>query len=162
MAKTTTRKPVKSVYVTPGGLQETKAELTYLKTQRRTMVTERIERAREFGDIEENSEYEAALEEQTLLENRIAYLEQTLSLVKVISKASTSSGIVVIGSTVKVEMDGTIDEFTIVGKLEANPARKKISNESPVGAVLLGAKVGEEVEVVTPIIRYKVKILEVR
>jgi transcription elongation factor GreA len=69
---------------------------------------------------------------------------------------------VVICSTVKVEMDGEIDEFTIVGKMEADPRKKKISNESPVGSALLGAKIGEQVDVATPIVRYKVKILQIK
>jgi len=68
----------------------------------------------------------------------------------------------VIGSTVKVEMDGEVDILTIVGRVEANPAKKKISNESPLGSALLGAKKGEVVEVATPIVRYKCKILEIK
>ena len=67
-----------------------------------------------------------------------------------------------IGSTVKIEMDEDIDEFTIVGRVEANPAKKKISNESPLGSSLLGAKKGETVEVATPIVRYKCKVLGIK
>ncbi len=148
-------------YLTPEGLKEARAELEYLKTEKRTQVADRIQKARELGDITENAEYDAALDEQTLIENRIIYLEDVLRNAKIISKTS-GSDFVVIGSTVKVEMDGEIDEFTIVGKMEANPAKKRISNESPVGSALLGAKDGEIVEVTTPIVRYKVKILRIK
>lgn len=150
-----------SVYLTSEGLKEAQEELSFLKNAKRNQISERIQRAREFGDISENAEYDAALEEQALVENRIAYLEDVLKYVTVI-KADSKSDFVVIGSTVKVEMDGTIDEFTIVGKVEASPAKKRISNESPMGTALLGAKMGEVVEVVTPIVRYKCKILEIK
>lgn len=151
----------KKVYLTPEGLQEAKAELNFLKTDKRTQIADRIEKAREFGDIDENSEYDAALNEQALVENRISYLEDILKNAKIISE-NPKSDFVVIGSTVKVEMDEGIDEFTIVGKVEANPAKKRISNESPLGSALLGAKVGDVVEVVTPIVRYKCKVVEVK
>lgn len=149
-----------NVYVTTVGLQEAQAELSHLKNERRPQVAERIQNARETGNIDESSEYDAALEEQAMIENRISYLEKTLAEASVITK-SQSSDFVVIGSTVKVEMAGEIDEFTIVGKLEANPANKRISNESPIGSALLGTKVGEEVEVATPIVRYNCKVLEI-
>lgn len=150
-----------SVYVTPEGFKEAREELDSLKNSKRSEIAERIQRAREFGDITENSEYDAALDEQALVENRIAYLEGVLKNAKVIEE-SEKSDFVVIGSTVSVEMEGEIDEFTIVGRVEANPAKKKISNESPVGQALLGARVGEEVEVATPIVRYKVKVLRIK
>lgn len=150
-----------SVYLTQDGLKETKEELIFLKTVRRVQVTERIAKAREFGDISENSEYDAAMDEQALVENRIVYLEGILKDAKLISE-SPKSDFVVIGSTVMVEMDGEIDEFTIVGKVEANPIKKRISNESPVGQALLGAKAGEVVEVATPIVRYKCKVLKIK
>ncbi len=151
----------KDIYVTALGLQETQVELQFLKTDKRPQVAERIQRARETGNIDESAEYDSALEEQALLENRISYLEKILSEAKVIKK-SENMDLVVIGSTVKVEMGGEIDEFTIVGKVEANPSKKRISNESPIGSALLGAKKGEEVEVATPIVRYKCRILEIR
>lgn len=155
------RQSASSVYLTPHGLKEAQEELQFLQTTKRVQISERIQRAREFGDVAENAEYDAALEEQVLIENRIAYLEDVLKNAKVISQIH-SSDFVVIGSTVKVEMSDEIDEFTIVGKMEANPIKKKISNESPMGTALLGAKVGETVEVVTPIVRYKCKILEIK
>jgi transcription elongation factor GreA len=149
------------IYLTPKGLEEARLELDHLTTIKRSEIAERIQAARDFGDIAENSEYDAALNEQALVENRIAYLEEVVSHAKLISE-NKSNDIVVIGSTVKVIMDGETDEFTIVGKVEANPAKKRISNESPVGQALLGAKVGEVVDVATPIVRYKCKVLEIK
>ena len=152
---------IKSVYLTPKGLTDAKEELAYLKKVKRVQIAERIHQAREYGDLAENSEYDAAMEEQALTESRIAELESILKDAKVISYAS-SSDFVVIGSTVKIDMDGEIDEFTIVGRVEADPSKKRISNESPLGVSLLGAKKGEVVEVTTPIVRYKCKVLEIR
>ncbi|MFH0937387.1 MAG: transcription elongation factor GreA [Candidatus Daviesbacteria bacterium] len=151
----------KSTYLTQKGFEDARSELTFLTTTKRAQVSERILRAREFGDTDENAEYDAALDEQALIETRISYLEDILKNAKVISE-SKKSDFVVIGSTVRVEMNEGIDEFTIVGKMEANPAKKKISNESPLGLALLGARPGEAVEVVTPIVRYKCKILEIK
>ena len=96
-----------------------------------------------------------------MVENRISELEAMLKRARVI-KSAPKSDFVVIGSTVVIEMDGEVDEFTIVGIVEADPSKKKISNESPVGAAILGAKEGEIVEVTTPIVRYRCKILEIK
>lgn len=161
MAKQT-RVAEKTTYLTAAGLDEVKQELGFLKKTKRVEIAERIQRARDFGDLAENAEYEAALDEQALVENRVEELERVLRSAKVIKTPESESGIVVIGSTVRVEMDGQDDEFTIVGRVEANPAQKRISNESPVGSALLGAKIGEEVEVATPIVRYKCKVLEIK
>lgn len=160
MVKTQAR-VTKSTYVTSGGLEEIKKELQNLKSVKRLEIAERIQKAREYGDLSENSEYDAALEDQNLIENRINELEETLKSIKVIASKHTND-FVVIGSTVKVEMDGEIDEFTIVGRVEADPSKKRISNESPLGSVLLGTKAGEVVEVTTPIVRYKCKVLEIK
>lgn len=139
-------------------LQEEYQELVKIK---REEVVDRIERAREFGDLAENSEYDAAKEEQSLIEARISDLEKVLHKVKLIDQ-DQKSDFVVIGSTVIVEVDGEVDEFTVVGTMEADPAKRKISNESPVGQALLGAKVGEEIEISTPIIKAKYKIIRVK
>lgn len=151
----------KYVYLTSKGLAEAKAELEFLKKTKRVQIAERIHQAREYGDLAENSEYDAALEEQSLAENRISELENILKSVKVIANPGTQD-FVVIGSTVKIEMDEGIDEFTIVGRVEADPSKKRISNESPLGSALVGAKKGEVVEVATPIVRYKCKVLEIK
>ena len=151
----------KSTYLTPKGLINAKAELEHLTKVKRLEIAERIHQAREYGDLTENSEYDTAMEDQSLTENRIAQLENILKNAKVISLEHTND-FVVIGSTVRVEMDGELDEFTIVGRVEADPSKKRISNESPLGSTLLGAKKGEIVEVTTPIVRYKCKVLEIR
>lgn len=152
---------VKNVYLTAKGLADAKAELEFLKKTKRFQIAERIHQAREYGDLAENSEYDVAMEDQALTENRIAELENILKNAKLISEEHDNQ-FVVIGSTVRIEMDDGIDEFTIVGRVEADPSKKKISNESPLGLSLLGAKKGEEVEVTTPIVKYKCKVLEIK
>lgn len=151
----------KNVYLTAKGLADAEAELEYLKKTKRVQIAEKIQQAREYGDLAENSEYDAAMEEQALAENRITELEAILKSAKVIAK-ETDSQFVVIGSTVRIEMDDEIDEFMIVGRVEADPSKKRISNESPLGSALLGVKKGEVVEVTTPIVRYKCKVLEIK
>ena len=154
---TTTKKFI----LTREGLVQLKSEYEELVKVRRPAIAGRIQRAREFGDLSENSEYDAAKEEQSLLEARIVQLEQVLAKTEIIAPVKKTD-FVVIGSTIVVEVDGQTDEFTVVGTIEADPAQKKISNESPVGAALLGAKVGEVIEVVTPIVRAKYKILGIK
>lgn len=152
----------KKFILTKEGLSEIKQEYDELVSVKRPQIVSRIQRAREFGDLAENSEYDAAKEEQSLLETRISELEEVLARAQIIAPVTQATEFVVIGSTVVVEADGEHDEFTIVGTMEADPSRKKISNESPVGESLLGAKVGEVVEVATSIVRAKYKILEIK
>lgn len=163
MAKTntTSQNNSKNTYLTPKGFADVKEELEYLRTDKRDEIAEKINQARQYGDLTENSEYDSAMEDQALTENRISELEGILKRVKVIAERHTED-FVVIGSTVRIDMDGEIDEFKIVGRVEADPSKKRISNESPLGTSLLGAKKGEEVEVTTPIVRYKCKILEIK
>ncbi len=149
-----------TTYLTAKGLTEAKSELDFLKKTKRLEIAEKIHQAREYGDLAENSEYDSAIEEQSLTENRISELENILKKVKVIADNHTED-FIVIGSTVKIDMDGEIDQFKIVGRVEADPSKKRISNESPLGISLLGAKKGEVVEVTTPIVRYKCKVLEI-
>src|SRR3989344_7485281 len=151
----------KKFILTHEGLTKFKSEYEELIGVKRPAVISRIQRAREFGDLSENSEYDAAKDEQSLLELRISELEEVLHKAQIIETAPKTE-FVVIGSTVVVEVDGEMDEFTIVGTVEADPAKKKISNESPVGSALLGAKIGEVIEVTTPIVRAKYKILEIK
>lgn len=164
MSKTNivSEKAVKNTtYLTARGLAEVKTELDFLKKTKRIEIAEKIHQARQYGDLAENSEYDSAIEDQALTENRISELENILKKVKVITEEHKED-FVVIGSTVKIDMDGEVDEFKIVGRVEADPAKKRISNESPLGVVLLGAKKGEVVEVTTPIVRYKCKVLEIK
>ena len=151
----------KKFILTPHGLKNLKQEYEKLVYTKRPAVVARIQRAREFGDLSENSEYDAAKEEQTLVETRITALEDVLKKAQII-QPTQQADFVIIGSTVVVEVEGAIDEFTIVGTMEADPAKRKISNESPVGSALLGAKVGDVVEVTASIVRAKYKILEIK
>ncbi len=154
------RTPERQVYLTAKGLLALGQELKELKEVKRREVAEKIQRAREYGDLSENSEYDAAREEQAMTEGRIVELENILKNVEVIETVE-DRGLVAIGSKVKVQIDGKAEEFIIVGKVEADPAKKRISNESPVGAALLGAKKGDIVQVTTPAASFKCKILSI-
>jgi len=141
----------KDVILTPEGLENLKKEIEYLSTTKRREVAERIKEAREFGDISENSEYDDAKNEQAMLESRIATLEDKLRSASVIDAKELSADVVRVGSQVAVTDDkGKALKYTIVGSTEANPSENKLSNESPVGKALIGAKKGDTVTVVTP------------
>ena len=135
--------------LTPEGKQQLEEELHYLETEKRAEIGERIKVAREFGDISENSEYDDAKNEQGMMEARIAEITRILSEATVVNTPKRSSK-VSIGSTVTVEMNGRERTFTIVGGAESDVAAGKISNESPVGAALLGHKKGDEITTTGP------------
>lgn len=139
------------VYVTEEGLQKMKEELEHLKSVKRLEVSERLEAAISQGDISENADYDYAKQEQAFLEGRIADLEDSLRRAKVIKDGGPADSVRV-GSTVTISENGHDGEETyrIVGVQEANPAEGLISNESPIGQALLGAKVGDTVTVETP------------
>src|SRR3954465_11936592 len=140
----------KDVILTPEGLLKLKEELEHLQTDKRREVAERIKEAREFGDISENSEYDDAKNEQAMLEQRIAQLEDRLRSATVIDAKELDTNVVRGGSEVHVKDDkGKSQTFTIVGSAEAKPP-ERLSNESPVGKALLGHKKGETVEVSLP------------
>ncbi len=145
----------KAYYVTEEGREALEKELDYLKVVRRKEVAEKIKVALSFGDLSENSEYDEAKNDQAILEARIADLEVMLNNAKVIEKTEQDADKVHIGSNVTVAYkrdDGTeaTREFSIVGSNEANPRLGKISDESAVGQALVGAKLGDSVEVETP------------
>ena len=145
----------KAYYVTEEGREALEKELDYLKVVRRKEVAEKIKVALSFGDLSENSEYDEAKNDQAILEARIADLEVMLNNAKVIEKTEQDADKVHIGSNVTVaykRCDGTeaTREFSIVGSNEANPRLGKISDESAVGKALVGAKLGDSVEVETP------------
>lgn len=135
--------------LTPEGREKLEEELRYLENEKRAEIGERIKVAREFGDISENSEYDDAKNEQAMVEGRIAEITHILSEATVVS-ASKRSNKVNIGSTVTVKMGKKERAFTIVGAAESDVAANKISNESPVGAALIGHKKGDEVEATGP------------
>ena len=138
-----------SYILTQEGKDKLEEELHYLETQTRAEVGERIKVAREFGDISENSEYDDAKNEQGLMEARIAEITHILSEATVVNTPKRSSN-VHIGSTVTVDMNGRERVFSIVGAAESNAHEGKISNESPVGAALLGHKKGDKVTTTGP------------
>jgi transcription elongation factor GreA len=156
---------VKDVILTPEGYTQLKTELDHLRTNRRREVAERIAAAREFGEIAENAEYDDAKNEQMMLEHRIAQLEERLRNAQLIDTKRVDTSVVSIGSVVRlrdVDAKETVEYF-IVGSAEANPAEKKLSNESPVGKAIIGRKKGETVEVATPKgAKLKFKIMEIK
>ena len=145
----------KAYYVTQEGIEALQNELEDLKVNRRKEVAEKIKVALSFGDLSENSEYDEAKNDQAILEARIADLEVMLNKAQVIEKNEQAAGTVHIGSSISVSykrVDGSeaTREFSIVGSNEANPRAGKISDESAVGKALIGAKVGDSVEVEAP------------
>jgi transcription elongation factor GreA len=140
----------KDVILTPEGLQKLKDELEDLSTTKRREVAERIKEAREFGDISENSEYDDAKNEQAMVEQRIAQLEDRLRSAQVVEAKDLSNDQVGVGTVVNVTFDGKEKQsFTIVGSAEAKPPTR-LSNESPVGKALMGHKKGDEVTISLP------------
>ena len=138
--------------ITPEGLEKLKEEIEYLSTVKRREVAERIKEAREFGDIAENAEYDDAKNEQALLEQRIAQLEERQRRATVIDEKDVDTHEVGFGSIVHVkdQKSGNSQKFQIVGSTEADPAEHKLSNESPIGKALLGHKRNDIVTVETP------------
>jgi transcription elongation factor GreA len=138
--------------LTPQGLEELKAKIEHLSTERRREVAARIKEAREFGDIAENSEYDDAKNEQAMLEKQISDLEEKLRGARVIDQKKVDTDSVGVGVTVHVkdQKSGKSTKYQIVGSAEAAPAENKLSNESPVGGSLLGHKRGEIVSVPVP------------
>jgi len=138
--------------ITQEGLQKLKEEIDYLSTVKRREVAERIKEAREFGDIMENSEYDDAKNEQALLEQRIAQLEERLRRATVVDQSAVDTDTVSVGLVVHVKDQKTGDsqKFQIVGSTEANPAEAKLSHESPIGKALMGHKRGDVVTIDVP------------
>lgn len=141
----------KEVVVTVAGLKALEDELEEYKTVRRKDVAEKIKVARGFGDLSENSEYDEAKNEQAFIESRIAQLEAMLKHARVIDNDELNLDTVSVGTHVKIEdEDGDVEEYDITGSTEADPLNGKISDESPVGAALMGKKVGTTVTVTLP------------
>lgn len=137
----------KQFLLTKSGVTELETELANLVATRKP-VADAIKTAREFGDLTENAEYQSARQEQEKLEARISEINHILLNVKIIAKPKGDSKVQV-GSTVTLK-NGTTKKFQVVGTVEADPLNGKISDESPIGQALLGKKLGEKVEIVTP------------
>ena len=146
--------------LTESGLKKLEEELDYLVSVRRNEISEQIAVARGFGDLSENAEYDEAKKEQAKVENEITRLQQTIRTATVVADDEISTDRVNIGTIVKVKDldDGETYEYAIVGANEADPMENKISNESPVGAGLIGAKRNQTVTIEIPAgeLRYKV------
>ena len=154
----------KKVVLTYEGLRKLEEELENLKTVKRKEVAERLKVAISFGDLSENAEYDEAKNEQAKLEEQILKLDEKLRKAVIIDESQIDLDIVMVGSIVKLydfDFDEEI-EYSIVGSAEADPFEGKISNESPVGKALLGARVGEVVEVQVPDGANKFKVLDIR
>ena len=145
--------------LTPKGLEKLEEELEYLKNIKRREVTERIKTAKAFGDLSENAEYQEAKDEQAFVEGRIIELDNIIKTAVVADKKDID--IVQVGSHIKVEKEGRVFEFTIVGSMEADPANGKISVESPLGDAFIGKSKNNELEVNLPIGVVKYKILDI-
>ncbi len=147
-------------YLTPEGKKQLEEKLQYLKTVKRPEVVKKIGIAREYGDLSENAEYDAAKDEQAILEAQIADIEHTLLNAVIIKKSNIDTSRVSIGTKVKlydIDFDEEV-QYTIIGTDESDPKNGIISNLSPVGSALLGHKVGETVAVSTPngVVNYKI------
>ena len=133
--------------ITESGQRELERELEELKS-RRGEIADKIAAARDFGDLSENAEYDAAREAQGLLETRITEIETILQNASIIRAGSSST--VVLGSTVELEANGKTVVYTVVGPVETDPLEGKVSNESPIGQALMGRAVGDTVTISTP------------
>ena len=150
----------KEVLLTQEGYDKLEKELEYLTTEKRAEIAERIKIALGFGDLSENSEYDEAKNAQAANETKITELENKLRYAKIIDESEIDTKTVQVGNTVKVlDMEFNEEEsYTIVGSTEVDLAQNKISNESPIGAALMGAKKGQVVEAQAPagVIKYKI------
>lgn len=148
------------VYLTADGAEELRKELDYLIRVRRPELARKLTEAVAQGDLKENADYHDAKEQQAFIEGRIKYLENVLRSAEIVTN-NANSDVVGIGMRVTIVEEGVDEEETyiIVGAAEANPAEGKISNESPIGAALLGHKKGDKVTVSTPggNVKFKIK-----
>ena len=152
----------KEIKLTPKGFADIETELAKLREEDRPRIIQAIKEAREQGDLSENADYDAARDEQAKVEARIQELEYMLEHAIIIDEAP--KGVVGIGATVTIsyiDEDDDEDEYKIVGSLEADPFANKVSDESPIGKALCGAKEGDVVSVPSPNGSYDVKIVKI-
>lgn len=147
--------------MTQSGLDELKEELAKLKDKEPKAI-DRVAKAREFGDLSENSEYHAAREDLAFIQGRLEEVEDMIARVQVISGNGKKNGHVDIGCHVTIHSGDMEQTFTIVGDFEADPIKKKISHDSPLGKALMGKKVGESVEFEAPVgkVEYTIKQID--
>ena len=154
----------REIILTPEGYRRLKDEIDYLSTKKRDEVAERIRESRQFGDIAENAEYDDAKNEQAMLEQRIAVLEDKLRSAKVIDSSVVNTDVVGLGTKVTLQdmQHGDVLQYFIVGSAEADPTDHRLSNESPVGRAIIGRRPGDKVAVSVPrgTISYKILAIE--
>jgi len=153
----------KEVLLTQEGYNNIEKELAFLSTEKRAEIAERIKVALGFGDLSENSEYDEAKNAQAANETKIAELENKLRYAKIIDESEIDTKTVQVGNTVKVlDMEFEEEEsYTIVGSTEVDLSQNRISNESPIGIALMGAKKGQVVEAQAPVGVIKYKIISI-
>lgn len=152
------------LYITAEGKAEKEERLRYLKNVKRPEVLEKLKVARDFGDLSENSEYDAAKKEQSIVETEISKIEETLRKAIIVEANMVKNDEVSVGNFVKV-YDVEFDEeiiYKVVGIIESNPDKNYVSNESPIGKALIGAKVGDTVSVNAPGGELLLKVLEIK
>lgn len=150
-------------YVTKEGLKQMEEDLVRLESEERKKIADKIQEAKELGDLSENAEYAAAKEEQAFLEMKIAELNNSIKNAVVISEDKNNTGVVNVGSVVTFEDEsGNVKEYRIVGSHEADPSQGKISNESPIGYAFIGKKMGDTVEFQAPKGLLKYTIIDVK
>jgi transcription elongation factor GreA len=154
----------KTFPMTKAGKEKLEQELEHLKSVKRKEVVERIKIARGFGDLSENSEYDAAKDEQAFVEGRISLLENMIRKAVIIEEVAGNSNTVTLGKTITFaeQPNGEEETYTIVGSAEADPFEGKISNDSPIAKSLMGKQVGDEVTVQTPGGDILVKIVSIQ
>ncbi|MFA6587723.1 MAG: transcription elongation factor GreA [Patescibacteria group bacterium] len=147
-------------FVTPEGFEKLKSEIQFLKSEKRKELADRIQEAKELGDLSENAEYQEAKNEQSFVEGRIVELENIIKNAEVI--LPTNSNIIQVGSTVEVLVNDKPRVFCIVGSNEADPANGRVSNVSPFGHAFLGKKVGDSAVINTPTGAVEAKIVKIK
>jgi len=149
-------------YLTGSSLKKLQSEYETLKIKKIPEIAERINEAKQQGDLSENAEYHQAKEDMAWAQGRLLELEHIFSTSEVIDDSARKIGEISVGCTVVASLNDKTKEFTIVGQQEANPLKGMISNESPLGDAFMGRKKGDSVEVITPAGPQTYKILEIK
>lgn len=150
-----------NTFITQEGLVKLKKELDELKNVKRKEIAERIQEAKELGDLSENAEYVEAKNEQAFTEGKILEIESILKYATIIKQKTKFSGQVEVGSKIKIQEGQQTKEYVIVGSNEADPAVGRISNESPLGQAFIGKGIGDIIEIKVPLGSKKFKIIAI-
>ncbi|MFH0773251.1 MAG: transcription elongation factor GreA [bacterium] len=140
---------MKKIQLTNDGYTNLQNELTDLQSVKRPFVVDKLQKARAMGDLKENNAYQSAREELAQLDGRILEVEYILNNAEIVTTAD-SDAIISLGKKIEVDINGAKKTISIVGEFESDPMNAKISSTSPIGAALLGRKVGDKIEVATP------------